>query len=125
VLLDDSFDSIVTGIKEGRLLFANLKKSIAYTLAHLMPELLPVILWAVVGIPLALSGILTLFIDLLTEVLPATSLAYEPPEVDLMKVPPRDPNRDKLVDSQLLLYSYLQAGAILTGVCLFRFVTPP
>lgn len=39
------------GIKEGRLLFANLKKSIAYTLAHLVPEVIPVLLWAFVGIP--------------------------------------------------------------------------
>lgn len=41
ILLDDNFTSIVIGIKEGRLLFANLKKSIAYTLAHLVPQMTP------------------------------------------------------------------------------------
>ena len=49
VLLDDNFASIVIGIKEGRLLFANLKKSIAYSLAHLVPEVVPVLLWAFAG----------------------------------------------------------------------------
>ena len=122
VILDDNFESIVIGIREGRLLFTNLKKSIAYTLAHLMPELLPVVLWAIVGVPLAISGILTLCIDLLTEVLPATSLAYEPAKSDLMSVPPRDLSSDKLVDARLLFYSYLEAGTLITGVCLFTML---
>jgi sodium/potassium-transporting ATPase subunit alpha len=69
VLLDDNFASIVIGIKEGRLLFANLKKSIAYTLTHSFPEVIPVLLWSFIGFPQAMSGILTLCIDLLTEVL--------------------------------------------------------
>lgn len=68
VLLDDNFASIVIGVKEGRLLFSNLKKSIAYTLAHLPPEVIPVLLWAFIGFPQAMGGILTLCIDLLTEV---------------------------------------------------------
>ena len=119
VLLSDDFSSIVEGITQGRLLFNNLKKSIAYTLSHLMPELFPVFLWAVVGAPLALNGLLTLGIDLLTEVLPATSLSYEPPEADLMRQPPRDVKTQKLVDMRLLGYAYLQAGAIITGICLF------
>jgi sodium/potassium-transporting ATPase subunit alpha len=68
VLLDDNFASIVIAIKEGRLLFANLKKSIAYTLAHLSPEIIPIFLWAFIGFPLAINGVLILCIDLLTEV---------------------------------------------------------
>jgi sodium/potassium-transporting ATPase subunit alpha len=68
VILDDNFASIVVAIKEGRLLFANLKKSIAYTLSHLTPEVLPILLWAFIGFPLAVNGILILCIDLLTEV---------------------------------------------------------
>lgn len=69
VLLDDNFASIVVGIREGRLLFANLKKSIAYTLTHLTPEVIPVLIWAFIGFPQTISGILVLCIDLLTEVL--------------------------------------------------------
>jgi len=68
VLLDDNFASIVVGIKEGRLLFSNLKKSIAYTLSHLTPMMVPMFLWACVGLPRPLSAMLTMCIDLLTEV---------------------------------------------------------
>lgn len=68
VILDDNFASIVVAIKEGRLLFANLKKSIAYTLTHLPPEVLPILLWAFIGFPLTINGVLILCIDLLTEV---------------------------------------------------------
>jgi magnesium-transporting ATPase (P-type) len=66
VLLDDNFASIVIGIKEGRLLFSNLKKSIAYSLAHLVPEVVPVLLWAFAGIPQPMGTLLCLCIDLLT-----------------------------------------------------------
>lgn len=121
VLLDDNFASIVVGIKEGRLLFANLKKSIAYSLAHLVPEVLPVLLWAFAGIPQPMGSLLTLCIDLLTELVPATSLAYEQPESLIMQVPPRNPKTDKLTSLPLLLYSYGFAGLILTGGCLYVY----
>ncbi len=51
VLLNDDFSSVVAGIQEGRLLFDNLKKSIAYTLSHLAPEVLPVFIWVIGGAP--------------------------------------------------------------------------
>jgi len=75
VLLDDNFASIVIGIKEGCRLFVNLKKSIGYTLAHLTPEMIPILCWAFVGCPQPMGGLLTLCIDLLTELVPATSFA--------------------------------------------------
>jgi hypothetical protein len=49
-------------------LFTNLKKSIAYTLAHMTPEVVPILIWAFAGIPIAISGILVLCIDLMSEV---------------------------------------------------------
>ena len=76
------------------------------------------LLWAFGGCPLALSGILVLCIDLLTELLPATSLAYETIESNIMQVPPRNLERDKLVTFQVAFYSYCQIGVIETGVCL-------
>ena len=121
VLLDDNFASIVIGIREGRLLFANLKKSIAYTLTHLTPEVVPVFLWALVGTPQGMNAILTLCIDLLTELLPATSLAFEFAEGDIMKVPPRNVKTDKLTSYPLLSFAYFQAGVIETCACLFAF----
>eukprot|EP01034_Spumella_vulgaris_P024505 gene24505-30859_t len=121
VLLDDNFASIVVGIKEGRLLFANLKKSIAYTLAHLVPEVLPVLLWAFVGIPQAMGSLLTLCIDLVTELAPATSFAFEGPESLIMLVPPRDVKKDKLTSFNMLFYAYGIGGMILSGGCLFVY----
>jgi len=121
VLQDDNFASIVVGIKEGRLLFANLKKSVAYTLAHLVPEVIPVFFWAFVGAPQAMGALLCLCIDLLTELGPATSLAYEKPEGDIMNVPPRNCKKDKLTSLSLLFYAYGCAGMILTGGCLLSY----
>jgi sodium/potassium-transporting ATPase subunit alpha len=75
ILLDDNFASIVRGVEEGRLIFDNLKKSIAYTLSSNIPELVPFLLFMVVKIPLPLSTILILCIDLGTDLVPAISLA--------------------------------------------------
>ena len=89
ILLDDNFASIVTGIAEGRLIFANLKKSIRYTLTHSTPEISAFIVFVLLGIPAPISAILALLIDLGTELGPAISYAFEYPEGDLMLVPPR------------------------------------
>ena len=121
VLLDDNFASIVIGIREGRLLFANLKKSIAYTLAHLTCEVMPVFFWCIFAIPLPMGAILALCIDLLTELLPATSLAFESPESNIMNVPPRNVATDKLTSLPLLFYAYFQAGLIITVGCLITY----
>lgn len=103
------------------MLFANLKKSIAYSLAHLVPEVLPVLLWAFVGMPQPMGSLLALCIDLLTELVPATSFAYERAESLIMQVPPRNPKTDKLTSFNLLFYAYGQAGMILTGGCFLTF----
>jgi sodium/potassium-transporting ATPase subunit alpha len=89
ILLDDNFPTIVAGIQEGRLIFVNLKKSIRYTLTHIMPEVLAFLIFIIFGIPLPVSSILILFFDLGVEIGPAISYAYELPEGDLMRVPPR------------------------------------
>jgi len=67
VLLDDDFSSIVKGVKEGRVIFDNLKKSIAYTLTSNMPELLPFLAFMLLGIPLPLSTLAIFCIDLGTD----------------------------------------------------------
>ena len=75
-----------------------------------MPEVVPVLLWAFAGIPQPMGALLALCIDLLTELVPATSLAYEQPESLIMKVPPRSVKTDKLTSFTLLFYAYGQAG---------------
>ncbi|KAG2389487.1 hypothetical protein C9374_014047 [Naegleria lovaniensis] len=120
ILLDDNFASIVNGVQEGRLIFDNLKKSIAYTLTHLFPEVGPFLAYVVFGIPLPMTGLLVLCIDLGTELVAAVSLAYENAESDIMRVPPRSRN-DSLVGFTLLAYSYLQMGMIETMACFMNY----
>lgn len=89
ILLDDNFPSIVHGIAEGRLIFANLKKSIRYTLTHMTAEVLALVVFICLAIPLPINSVLILLIDLGSELGPALSFAFEAPENDLMLVPPR------------------------------------
>merc|ERR1719411_2613042 len=110
ILEDDNFASIVNGVEEGRIIFDNLKKSIAYTLSSNIPEIAPFIFQMLFGIPLPLTTPLILFVDLGTDLLPAISLAHERKESDIMERAPRDQARDKLVTSQLISFSYLQIG---------------
>ncbi|XP_077287532.1 sodium/potassium-transporting ATPase subunit alpha-like [Arctopsyche grandis] len=112
ILLDDNFASIVTGVEEGRLIFDNLKKSIAYTLTSKIPEMSPFLAFITLGIPLPLGTITILCIDLGTDMVPAISLAYEKAESDIMKRPPRDPINDKLVNERLISIAYGQIGMI-------------
>ncbi|KAJ9050048.1 hypothetical protein DSO57_1018193 [Entomophthora muscae] len=93
ILLDDNFASTVRGIEEGRLIFANLKKSIKYTITHTLPEVFPQLLYIIVPIPIALSSILIIVIDLGFEMFAALSFAWDVPETPagLMKLPPRRP----------------------------------
>ncbi|KAJ2329392.1 hypothetical protein GGH92_009707, partial [Coemansia sp. RSA 2673] len=93
ILLDDNFASIVKGIEEGRLIFANLKKSIRYTVAHSTPEVIPQILYIIVPLPPMLTSIMILVIDLGFEIFAALTYAWEPAESanGLMKLPPRKP----------------------------------
>ncbi|KAG2373277.1 hypothetical protein C9374_012266 [Naegleria lovaniensis] len=120
ILLDDNFASIINGVEEGRLIFDNLKKSIVYTLAHLLPELIPFLLFVLVGFPAAISGLLALCIDLGTDLISATCLAYETKESDIMSIPPR-PRTELLVGFRVLSVAYLQLGVIMTFAAFTSF----
>ncbi|XP_075697041.1 LOW QUALITY PROTEIN: potassium-transporting ATPase alpha chain 1 [Rhinoderma darwinii] len=112
ILLDDNFASIVTGVEQGRLIFDNLKKSIAYTLTKNIPELAPYLIYITASVPLPLGCITILFIELCTDIFPSVSLAYEKAESDIMHLKPRNPRRDRLVNESLAVYSYFQIGVI-------------
>ncbi|CAM9495257.1 unnamed protein product [Pylaiella littoralis] len=89
ILLDDNFASVVRGIREGRLVFNNLKKSIMYTLCHIVPEVVPFLLYVTLSIPPAINSFLILAVDLGTEIGPALSFAWEAAEDDIMETAPR------------------------------------
>jgi sodium/potassium-transporting ATPase subunit alpha len=122
LLMDDNFASIVYAIEEGRMIFANIKKTIAYTMAHIFPEVFSAILSLLGGLPAGLTALQVLTIDLGTEMGPAISLAYEKAEGDLMDRKPRDPLKDRLVSPVLLLYSYVTSGAVITIGCLLAYM---
>ena len=121
LLLDDNFSSIVSGVEEGRLIFDNLKKSIAYTLSSNIPEILPFIMFIILNVPLPLSTVLILCIDLGTDMIPAISFAYENPELDIMDRVPRNSKRDHLVNTKLISFAYAQIGIIQASAGLYTY----
>jgi sodium/potassium-transporting ATPase subunit alpha len=121
ILLDDNFASIVTGVEEGRLIFDNLKKSIAYTLTSNIPEISPFLLFIMANVPLPLGTVTILCIDLGTDMVPAISMAYEKSESDIMKRRPRDPVNDKLVNQRLISMAYGQIGMIQAAAGFFSY----
>jgi len=121
ILLDDNFASIVTGVEEGRLIFDNLKKSIAYTLSSNIPEISPFLVFIILGIPLPLGTITILLIDLGTDMLPAISMAYEEPESDIMRRHPRNKETDRLVNDRLISFAYGQIGMIQAAAGFFIY----
>jgi Ca2+-transporting ATPase len=91
-LLDDNFASIVAAVEEGRGIFENIKKYLMYLISSNIGEILLMAGAAVAGLPLPLSAVQILYVNLVTDGLPALALAVDPPESDLMERPPRDPH---------------------------------
>jgi sodium/potassium-transporting ATPase subunit alpha len=120
ILLDDNFATIVNAVEEGRAIFENIKKFIIYIFAHLTPEAVPYILFVLLRIPLPLTVMQILAIDLGTETIPALGLGAEPPEADIMKRPPR-PKEKGLIDRTVLFSGYVFLGLISSIGVLFAY----
>ena len=120
ILLDDNFASIVAGVEEGRGVFANIHKFTTYVLASNVPEILPYLVFIVLPVPLALTVIQILAIDLGTDLLPAIALGQEPPEPELMDQPPRG-HHSGLLTPALLGVAYLFIGLLEAAWSLFLF----
>jgi Ca2+-transporting ATPase len=111
VLLDDDFASLVAAIEEGRALFRNVRKFLAYILTSNVPELVPFLAMVALRIPPALTILQILAVDLGTDMAPALALGGDPPEPGLMRRPPR-PKEAPLLDRRLLLRAYLRLGGV-------------
>ncbi len=105
ILLDDNFATIVKAIEEGRTVYDNIKKFITYILTSNVPEILPFIAYVLLPIPLPITVIQILSIDLITDILPAIGLGNEPPEADTMQRPPRQRD-ERLVSYHTFIRSY-------------------
>jgi sodium/potassium-transporting ATPase subunit alpha len=119
-LLNDDFGAIVDGIREGRLIFENLKKCIAYVLSSNVPEIIPFLLFIAMKIPLAIETICILLIDLGTDLAPAVSIAYEDPEDSIMQIPPRK-DTDHMVGPQMMTVAYGTIGVFQTLAAFFGY----
>ena len=120
ILLDDNFASIVKGIEEGRAIFGNIRKFTCYVLASNGPEIVPYLTYMVLPVPLALTIIQILSIDLGTDIVPAIGLGQEKPDPDTLEQPPRD-RRERLLNWPLVIHSYLFLGVIEAGFAMFLF----
>jgi Ca2+-transporting ATPase len=109
IITDDNFASIVAAVEEGRGVYDNIAKALAYLLAGNTAELAVMLVAAVVGWPLPLLPLHLLWINLVTDGLPALALATDPVEPDVLKRPPRRPEAD-LLDRRALRHITLLGG---------------
>jgi len=116
ILLDDNFATIVNAIKEGRMIYDNIRKFIKYLLACNSGEVLTLFLAPILGLPLPLQPIQILWMNLVTDSLPALALAVEPAEGEVMKRPPRDP-REGIFAHGLGAFC-IWVGLLMAAVCI-------
>ena len=111
ILTDDNFASIVAAIEEGRAVYSNIRKFLLYILNSNAPEAVPNAVYLLSGgaVPLPLTTMQILPIDLGTDMLPALGLGTEPPEATVMDQPPRDPN-ERLLNKKVLVKAFLWYG---------------
>ncbi|MDT3736440.1 MAG: cation-transporting P-type ATPase [Denitratisoma sp.] len=120
ILLDDNFASIVAAIEEGRAVFDNLRKFLTYILTSNIPELVPYLAFVMFRIPLPLTVIQILAVDLGTDMLPALALGAERPDPAVMRRPPRA-RGERLLSWGLLARAYLFLGVIQAAAALAAF----
>ena len=120
ILLDDNFATIVSAIEEGRVVYENIKKFITYILTSNIPEIVPFIAYVLLPIPLPITVIQILAIDLITDMIPAIGLGNEPPEADIMRRPPR-PRGERLVSLRTFVRSYAIIGMAEAALAFITF----
>ncbi len=119
ILLDDSFVTIIDAIKEGRVIYENIKKTINYLLSCNMGEIAVVFGASLAGMPPPLEPIHLLWINVTTDAFPAIALGMEPPEPGILEKPPRS-SKDRLITMRKMLY-YVVMGSLLGGLALLLY----
>jgi len=114
ILMDDNFATIVAAIEEGRIIYDNIRKFIRYLLACNIGEVLTMFLGMLIGLPIPLMPIQILWVNLVTDGLPAIALGLDPPEKDIMMRPPRH-SSDNIFSDGLL--EMIVVRGIILGLC--------
>jgi magnesium-transporting ATPase (P-type) len=117
ILADDNFSSIVAAIEEGRAVFDNMRRFMAYIFNHNPLEMYPYIAWLLFpSVPLAITVMGVLAVDVGTDLVPAMGLGVEPPEQEIMERPPRK-RHTKLLSIGFILQNYFIQGTLVTLSC--------